>query len=159
MTTQEIFNILKEKFPDAVTELVTDKPVDHFINIVPDKLDEVCLFLRDSEDLQFDQLCCLSGVDNNDGTLTSVCHLYSFKKKHKLCIKSTVIKESPDVKSVSEIWNTADWHEREAFDMIGINYTGHKNLKRILLPEDWEGFPLRKDYEVPEFYQGMKVPY
>jgi NADH-quinone oxidoreductase subunit C len=159
MTTQEIFEKLKQKFGDAVTDIVTDKPVDQFINVVPDKIDEICLFLRDNEEFQFDSLSCLSGVDNNNGTLTSVYHLYSFAKNHKVILKATVSKDVPNVKSVVSVWLTADWHERESYDLIGINYVGHPDLRRILLPYDWEGHPLRKDYEVPEFYNGMRVPY
>lgn len=159
MTTQEIFDKLREKFGEAVISIVTDKPVDPFINISPDRTDEICLFLRDLEEFQFDSLSCLSGVDNNDGTLSSVYHLYSFIKNHKVVLKATVNKDAPDVKSVAGIWLTADWHERESYDLIGINYIGHPDLRRILLPYDWEGHPLRKDYQVPEFYNGMRVPY
>ncbi|MEX0602057.1 MAG: NADH-quinone oxidoreductase subunit C, partial [Bacteroidota bacterium] len=68
-------------------------------------------------------------------------------------------KEQPHIQSVSGVWGTANWHEREAYDLIGIVFDGHPDLRRILLPYDWEGHPLRKDYKVPEFYNGMKVPY
>lgn len=159
MTHQEIFDKLKARFNEAILELKSDKPVEPYITVSPDKVIDVCLFLRDDEDMHFDFLNCLSGTDNNDGTLSSVYHLYSFVKSHKIIIKVTVPKEKPDVATVSGIWIAAEWHEREAFDLIGINFTGHKDLRRILLPYDWDGHPLRKDYEVPEFYQGMKVPY
>jgi NADH-quinone oxidoreductase subunit C len=159
MTSQEIFDKLKEKFEDSIQEFRSDKPVDPFIVVSAEKIKEVSSFLRDYEEFLFDQLCCLSGVDFGDGKLGTVYHLYSFEKKHKIVLKVIVSKDKPEIPSVSNIWLTANWHEREAFDLIGINFTGHPDLRRILLPDDWEGNPLRKDYQVQEFYNGMKVPY
>jgi len=159
MTPQEIFDHLKSEFGSDVLEFKADKPVDPFIFVSPEKIDTICYYLRDFEDLQFDCLCLLSGVDYADGNLGVTYHLFSFAKRHKLVLKVIVPKDSPNVKSVSEIWQTANWHEREAYDMIGIKFTGHKDLRRILLDEDWVGHPLRKDYELPEFYRGMRVPY
>jgi NADH-quinone oxidoreductase subunit C len=159
MTSQEIFDHLKLKFGDAVIEFNTSKPVDPFITVSPDNIDEICFYLRDFEDLQFDCLCLLSGVDYTDGNLGVTYHLFSFAKRHKLVLKVIVPKESPEVNSVSQVWQTADWHEREAYDMIGIKFPGHKDLRRILLDDDWIGHPLRKDFELPEFYKGMRVPY
>jgi NADH-quinone oxidoreductase subunit C len=88
-----------------------------------------------------------------------VYHCYSMTKRHKICLKVDVPVAAPEIPSVASIWPTANWHEREAYDMFGVVFTGHPDLRRILCPEDWDGFPLRKDFKVPEFYQGMKVPY
>jgi NADH-quinone oxidoreductase subunit C len=88
-----------------------------------------------------------------------VYHLYSFALNQKLVVKVLVPKSNPVVPTVSDVWATANWHEREAFDMFGMTFEGHPDLRRILCPEDWEGYPLRKDYKVQEFYNGMKVPY
>lgn len=159
MEQKEIFEHLKNKFGEAITEFKDDKPVDAYIIVAPGKIDEVCLYLRDYEKLQFDSLSCLSGVDYADGNLGVTYHLYSYPLKHKVNLKVIVPKDNPNVKTVSEIWQTANWHEREAYDMIGIIFEGHKDLRRILLEEDWEGHPLRKDFEVPEFFHGMRVPY
>lgn len=159
MTPQEIFDHLKQKFGNAVIEFKSDKPVDAFITLSADKVDEICYYLRDYEEFQFDSLSLLSGVDYADGNLGVTYHLFSYPKRHKLVLKVIVPKDSPNVKSVSEIWQTADWHEREAYDMIGIKFIGHKDLRRILLDDDWQGHPLRKDFELPEFYRGMRVPY
>jgi NADH-quinone oxidoreductase subunit C len=101
---------------------------------------------------------CLSGIDLAEN-LGVVYHLYSMVHTHKLVMRTEVPKEKPDVKSVAMLWRTADWHEREAFDMFGINFIQHPELKRILLPDDWTGFPLRKDYIQPEFYNGIRVPH
>lgn len=159
MNPKEIFDHLKSKFASEVIEFKDDKPVDSYIIVSPAKIDEICYYLRDFDEFQFDSLSCLSGVDYADGNLGVTYNLFSFTKCHKINLKVIVPKDSPNVKTVSEVWLTADWHEREAYDMIGIIFDGHKDLRRILLEEDWEGHPLRKDYQVPEFFHGMKVPY
>jgi NADH-quinone oxidoreductase subunit C len=79
--------------------------------------------------------------------------------RHKVVLKTLVPKEDPHLPTVEHIWKTAQWHEREAYDLYGIIFENHSDLRRILLPDDWEGYPLRKDYQEPEFYRGMRVPY
>jgi NADH-quinone oxidoreductase subunit C len=155
---QELFNILKTKFGDAVIEAKLDVQ-QPWILLAPQSLKDVCFFLRDEIALQFDYLSCLSGMDYNNGTFGVVYHLTSMAHKHKIVLKTICPKENPHVRSVSAVWGTANWHEREAFDLFGIVFDEHPDLRRILLPEDWEGHPLRKDYQVHEFYHGMKIPY
>ncbi len=106
----------------------------------------------------FDYLMCITSYDLEvDNKLGLAYNFYSTKNKEYLEVR---IEFSSDVSiySVAKIWRTADWHEREAFDLMGTNFEGHPDLKRILLPDDWEGHPLRKDYETPEYYNGMPVP-
>ncbi|OGU30046.1 MAG: NADH dehydrogenase [Ignavibacteria bacterium GWA2_35_9] len=174
-TTEEIYKSLKEKFNDSIIELNSSLPVEPVIIVNPQSIDDVCLFLKENSEFKFDSLMCLSGVDdangekatNDDGssvikggTLSVVYHLESIELKHKLVLKVSVNRDNPEVKSVAGIWRHADWHEREAYDLIGIKFLNHPDLRRILMPYDWEaGHPLRKDYQNPEFYQGMKVPY
>ncbi len=171
---EEIFSILKEKFPDSVTELLADKPVEPFIEASPLEIDKICIFLIENEELKFDSLMNLSGVDDANGdkekdekgletikveTLSVWYNLESIELNHKITLKVSTEREIPEVASVAEIWRSADWHEREAFDLYGIKFLNHPDLRRILMPYDWEaGYPLRKDYKNPEFYQGMKVP-
>ena len=161
MTPQEISEKLAAKFSgvsDIGLEAKLDAPVDPTIKVSPNHILEVAKFLRDDDDTQFDYLSCLSGVDLK-GKLAVVYQLFSMVKRHKITIRVEVPTEYPSVPSVESIWRTANWHEREAFDLFGITFTGHPDLRRILLPYDWDGYPLRKDYQVPEFYNGMKVPY
>ena len=174
-TTEEIYKSLKEKFNDSIIELNSSLPVEPVIIVNPQSIDDVCLFLKENGEFKFDSLMCLSGVDdangekatNDDGsnmikggTLSVVYHLESIELKHKVVLKVSVNRDIPEVKSVAGIWRHADWHEREAYDLIGIKFLNHPDLRRILMPYDWEaGHPLRKDYQNPEFYQGMKVPY
>lgn len=158
VTSQEIYDNLKAKFGEAIVEVKLDA-LQPWIKIAPDKTKDIALFLRDEAPFQFDYLMCLSGVEYNDGTLGTVYHLYSMAHNHKIVLRASCTKENPHIQSVSEVWGTANWHEREAFDLYGIVFSDHPDLRRILLPDDWEGYPLRKDYKVPEFYNGMKVPY
>lgn len=174
-TKEEIYDILKKKFPDAVLEFQNELPVEPFIIVDPLKIDKVCLFLRDNEDLKFESLMSLSGVDDYNGekvpdddeseviqggTLSIYYHLYSISINHKITLKVSTERENPEVVSVESVWRTADWHEREVFDLFGIKFLMHPDLRRILMPEDWDaGYPLRKDYKNPEYYHGMKVPY
>ena len=174
-TAEEIFNLLKEKFDSSIIELKSDIPVESFIIVDPLTVDKICSFLRDENELQFDSLMNLSGVDDangekvkdeygleniNGGTLSVFYHLESTSLKHKLTLKTSTGRGKPEVVTVTEIWKGADWHEREAYDMYGIIFLNHPDLRRILIPYDWEfGYPLRKDYKNPEFYQRMKVPY
>lgn len=173
-TPEEILEILMRHFGDDTVALV-DETTDMVLEVNPASVKKVCLYLNEDKELSFDNLMCLSGVDNADGkivedeqgdkvyeggTLSVYYHLFSFGHKHKVTLKTTVERSSPEVESVATVWGTADWHEREAYDMFGIVFKNHHNLKRILMPYDWEaGYPLRKDYKDPEFYKGMKVPY
>lgn len=171
---EEIFEILKTIFPDSILEIDSELPTESLIVIDPLKINELSLFLRDNEDLRFDSLMNLSGVDDDngektteeDGTITTkggtfsvYYHLHSTILNHKVTLKVSTNRNKPEVESVDKIWKASTWHEREAYDMYGIVFLNHPDLRRILLPEDWDGFPLRKDYENPEFYDGMKIPY
>jgi len=158
MTAEQVFTSLKAKFGDAVLEAKLDA-LQPWILVVPERMKEVALFLRDDPAMQFDYLMCLSGMDYNDGKLGVVYHLFSTVHRHKIVLKVQCAKETPHVQSVSAVWGTANWHEREAYDLLGIIFDEHPDLRRILLPDDWGGYPLRKDYRVPEFYNGVKVPY
>lgn len=174
-TPEEIYEILKAKFGDDVINLQEDLPVEKIIEVNALKIHEIGRFLRDDENLQFDSLMNLSGVDDANGekvqtedgleeikggTLSVYYHLHSTKLKHKVTLKVSVPREEPNVESVESVWRAADWHEREAYDMLGFKFLNHPDLRRILMPYDWpDVYPLRKDYKSPEFYHGMKIPY
>ncbi|HHJ52874.1 MAG TPA: NADH-quinone oxidoreductase subunit C [Caldithrix abyssi] len=155
MTAQEIHDRLQEKFPEAILEF-NNEVLQPFLQIKPDQFYPVCEYLRDNEDMDFDYLMNLAGVDYGE-QLGAVYHLYSMSKKHKIVLKVTVSREDPKIPSIADLWRTADWHEREAYDLFGIIFEGHPDLRRLLLPEDWEGYPLRKDYVQPEYYHDIPV--
>ncbi len=158
MKAQEIFEKLKAKFGEDIISINDEENYDPFITVKPDNLLNICLFLRDNSSLDFNYLTCLSGMDYKD-SLGVVYHLYSTRHRHSLVVKLVLDRESPKVHTVERVWKSANWHEREAYDMFGIVFEGHPNMTRILCPDDWEGWPLRKDYTPPEYYAGMKVPY
>jgi len=114
-----------------------------------------------SPETYFDMLSCVTGIDNGPATNTMevAYNLYSIPFNTHLMLKVKVSRETPVVPSLAGIWKTSDWHEREVFDMYGIDFTGHPDLRRILMPEDWEGHPLRKDYTHQGYYRDIKVAY
>lgn len=159
MTAEEIYNQLKEKFAEGILEF-DGEALEPTVKVDAKKLFEIASHLKNEAKLNFDSLMCLSGIDygaeNNLGVIYS---LTSIKFKHKITIRVDLPRENPEIDSVESLWRTADWHEREAYDLFGIRFNNHPDLRRILCPDDWEGFPLRKDYIVQEYYHGTRVPY
>ncbi|MDI9878171.1 NADH-quinone oxidoreductase subunit C [Flectobacillus longus] len=136
------------------------------LHITTDKIAVVAKFLFENENCYFDMLSCITALDNGveKATMEVIYNLYSIPYEHKMMLKVIVPRNAkdepaPSVLTLSHIWRTADWHEREAFDLVGIRFEGHPDLRRILLPEDWDGHPLRKDYQAQEYYHGIQVKY
>jgi NADH-quinone oxidoreductase subunit C len=115
------------------------------VTIPSSKFYQIALKLRESEETSFDYLSCLTGVDYGQD-LGVVYHLFSTTLKHGIVLKTrTSDREKPELPSVSDIWKTADFHEREVFDLLGIKFTNHPDMRRLFLDSSW-GYPLRKDY-------------
>lgn len=164
MSFEEIKTILIQKFGPEVIVGEENTGRQPALLIHPDSIQDVCLELRDNEHTYFDFLSCLSGVDYGIGEnmFGVVYHLASIPYKTQLTLKvkkyhDRSLESLPSFPTVSTVWRTADWHEREAYDLLGIFFEGHPDLRRILLPDDWEGYPLRKDYQAQEYYHGIKV--
>ncbi|MFH0702311.1 MAG: NADH-quinone oxidoreductase subunit C [bacterium] len=117
--------------------------------IEPEKLLETVTFLKINPETQFDLLLSVSGVDNPEN-FEVVYHLYSTKFNYKIVLKTQLSKNNPEIDSLTGVFSAADWHERETYDLFGIKFKNHPNLKRILLPDDWKGHPLRKDYKMDD---------
>lgn len=160
----EIKNKIIAKFGEEIIVEEQSEQLQPSLTIDPKQIQNVCRFLRDEHLLYFDYLNCLSGVDYSidKNELAIVYHISSIPFKHSFVLKvivpfdrtSTLLPHTP---SVSSIWRSADWQEREAYDMYGIMFDGHPDMRRILCPDDWEGYPLRKDYEPAEVYKGLNI--
>ena len=155
MSPAEIQAVLRLRLPESQADLSAPAAGDAYLRISAAALKPVCRLLREAPELDFDFLRMISGVEFED-RLASVYHLYSYRHGHSLTLRAELPKEKPQIESVADIWPAADWHERETFDLMGIVFQGHPELRRILLPLDWEGHPLRSDYQQPRQYHGVK---
>jgi NADH-quinone oxidoreductase subunit C len=142
----ELTQRLKARFGDAIREATLDRR-QAIVLVAAAQLKEIALYCRDDE--KFDMLADLTAVDwpKREKRFDVVLNLYSFPKNERLRLKAHAAENEP-VPSVCEVWPAANWLERECYDMFGIIFEGHPELKRILLPDEWQGFPLRKDYDI-----------
>ena len=155
MTTSQIADLLQQKF---AAKIVAAFPADKHPRVHIDAADvrAVCEFLYREPSLKLDWLQNLSGVDYvADDKMCVVYDLWSFDHRHTFAVKAYCPRDNPHIPSVADLWPAADWHEREAYDLFGIDFPGHPDLRRILCADDWEGFPLRKDYQFPREYHGI----
>ncbi|MFT6055241.1 MAG: NADH-quinone oxidoreductase subunit C [Roseivirga sp.] len=161
MTFQEISDRINSALGEELVLSVDENASPKAIIIDAKDLIEVMSFLQSDEQLYFDSLSCITGIDNGPEakTMEMVYNLYSIPFNHHLMVKVKLERENPAIDSLTQLWKTADWHERETYDLLGIYFNNHPDLRRILLPADWEGHPLKKDYQEQEYYRGVKVKY
>ncbi|MCY7356552.1 MAG: NADH-quinone oxidoreductase subunit C [Rudanella sp.] len=158
MTFSDITALLQDQFSFAVNTTNTQP----YLLVQPADLVPICQFLRDDERLFFDQLACLTAIDNGpeSDTMDVFYNFTSIPYEHDLMLRVMIPRQTtsgdlPVLPTLSHLWRTADWHEREAFDLVGIRFENHPDMRRILLPTDWEGHPLRTDYVEPTYYHGI----
>jgi NADH-quinone oxidoreductase subunit C len=146
--SQAVLEKLKAKFGEEVILDTHAHRGDETAVVRPDAIRDVCIFLKDDPDCAFEMIMDVTGVDWPSETprLEVVYHLYSLTKKHRIRLKSRVPVEDPKLPSVTPVWIGASWFEREAYDMYGVVFDGHPDLRRILLYPEFVGHPLRKDY-------------
>jgi NADH-quinone oxidoreductase subunit C len=155
----------KEKVQRLVETVSKDRPVwvdntnPSMLLIHTNDLIVVAKTLQQNDETYFDQLACVTGIDNGPeaNTMEVVYNLYSIPFNQSLAIKVILNRQNPEVESLSSIWKSANWLEREVFDMYGIQFKNHPDVRRILMPADWDGFPLRKDYQEQETYRNIKL--
>jgi NADH-quinone oxidoreductase subunit C len=150
MEALQIAEKIKEKFPEDVLDI---KEFRGQVSVVlkKERIVEIGRYIHDDPELSLDYLIDVCGVDymgKKEKRFEVVYHLYSMRHHHMVRLKAEVGERDAEIDSVTPVWAGANWHEREAFDMYGIIFNGHPDLRRVLLPEDWEGYPLRKDYPV-----------
>ncbi|MEU4221441.1 NADH-quinone oxidoreductase subunit C [Actinoplanes sp. NPDC026623] len=161
----EVCDALEEAYPafaDAIEKVVVDRG-ELTLHIVPERIADVAQIMRDDESLRFELCSSVSGVDYlaSDVRRLHVCYeLLSMTYRRRVRLEAA-IPAGGSLPSVTRVYPTADWQEREAYDMFGVIFTGHPSLTRILMPDDWEGHPQRKDYPlggVPVEYKGAEIP-
>jgi len=164
MSPEEICSLIKQEFPDPVTDTVLETCRPYAV-VAAESWPDVARFLRDDPRLGMNLLRSVSAIDLlADDKLACVYDLLAMSEtsatenmtvRHEFAVRVVTERADPKIPSVAHLWPAADWHEREAFDLMGIEFTGHPDLRRILCPEDWEGHPLRKDYPFPTEYHGI----
>jgi NADH-quinone oxidoreductase subunit C len=155
MTVNEIHERLKAEFGDAVGPLSEPK-IDAFAVVKAERIVEVAAYLKRTVGIELDHCNDVTALDwPKRNVIEVVYHLFSYRHRHGIVLKVEVDRADPVVSSVTGVWKAANWLEREAYDMFGIVFTGHPDLRRLLLPDDWQGWPLRKDYQEVGGWHGI----
>lgn len=147
MNKYELLSKVQEKYEGR--EVFDDDSNDQGIVIESGLVPEIFEWLRDDPEMKFDYLEFETAVDRPPDHLDMIYSVFSYEHQHRLCLKVQLPRTHPQIASIIHLWTNADWNEREVYDLYGIHFTGHPDLRRLMMPEDWEGHPLRKDYMHP----------
>ena len=155
MKANEIYQRVEGDYSSKVTGFKSEVPEPYF-NVEPSAIVEIGRYLRDRDDLMFEVLSDLTAVDlPKEDKIQVVYHLHSYAQRHQIVLKADLPREKAQIQTMENVWKAANWMEREVFDLFGVVFEGHSDLRRIMLPEDWTGHPLRKDYVEQEEYDGI----
>jgi NADH-quinone oxidoreductase subunit C len=156
---EKVLDRLKVKFADAVLE-ANEFRGELTVVISKERIVDVCKFLKDDTELRFDFLADLCGIDMNTPSkrFGVIYNVYSYMNKYRMRLKTFTEEEHLRVPTVTDIWKTANWHEREAFDMFGIIFEGHPDLRRMYMPDEFEYHPLRKDFPLMGIRGSLELP-
>jgi NADH-quinone oxidoreductase subunit C len=157
MDAREIYGALEQRFPGQVSDF-NGEVLEPCLTVHPAAIVDVCRFLRDTRGLEFEVLSDLTAVDwPKEEKIQVVYHLFSYRQNHQIVLKVDLPRGNPKLATVEGVWKVANWFEREVYDLFGVIFDGHSDLRRIMLPEDWTGHPLRKDYVEQEEYDGIST--
>lgn len=157
MDAKDTYARLEKQFPGKVSNF-KGEVLEPYCLVDASTIVEVCRFLRDDPALKFEVLSDLTGLDwPKEEKIQVVYHLYSYAQKHQMVLKADLPRAAPKIATVEGVWKVANWLEREVYDLFGVIFEGHSDLRRIMLPEDWEGHPLLKDYVEQEEYDGIST--
>jgi NADH-quinone oxidoreductase subunit C len=157
MEAAEIYARLEKQFAGKVSNF-NGGVLEPFLAVEPDAIVGVCRYLRDEPGLKFEVLSDQTALDwPKEEKIEVVYHLYSYSQKHQIVLKVSLPRDVPRIAAMEEVWKVANWFEREIFDLFGVIFEGHSDLRRVMLPEDWIGHPLRKDYVEAEEYDGIST--
>ena len=155
MHAQEIYADLEQQFPGKVGDFKAEV-FEPYLTVDGSSIVEVCRFLRDRAGMDFEVLSDLTALDwPKEEKIQLVYHLFSYTHNHQIVLKVDLPRDNPKIATVEGVWKIANWFEREIYDLFGVIFDGHGDLRRIMLPEDWIGYPLRKDYVFPKEYHGI----
>jgi len=157
MDAKDIYAALEKQFPGKVSEF-KGEVLEPYLSVDGASIVEVCRYLRDSASLNFAILSDLTALDwPKEEKIQVVYHLFSYSHNHQIVLKVDLSRANPKIATVEGVWKVANWFEREVYDLFGVIFEGHSDLRRIMLPEDWVGYPLRKDYVEEEEYDGIST--
>jgi NADH-quinone oxidoreductase subunit C len=159
LTNEKVLERIKTKFADALLES-SDFRDELTMVVRKENIVDICRFLKEDPSLKFDFLMDLCGIDMNTprNRFGVVYNLYSLPNKYRIRLKTFVEESDPRLGTVTGIWKTADWHERETYDMFGIIFDGHPDLRRIYMPDEFEYYPLRKDFPLMGIPGSLELP-
>lgn len=147
MTLDELKAKIEADFQGQVLSVALSAQKEVVVTAKSESYHELCVQLRDRGDFSFQHLSCLTAVDYpKDNKITLVDHLWSYRHSHQITLKVDLPRENPRVPTVENVWKSANWLEREVYDLYGVTFEGHSDLRRIMMPEDYQKFPLRKDF-------------
>ncbi len=157
MEAKDVFAQLEKQFSGKVSDFKGEVK-EPYLTVAAPAIVDVCRYLRDGESLKFEVLSDQTALDwPKEEKIQVVYHLFSYSQNHQIVLKVDLARDNPKISTVEEVWKVANWFEREVFDLFGVIFEGHSDLRRIMLPEDWVGYPLRKDYVEQEEYDGIST--
>ncbi|MBN1396898.1 MAG: NADH-quinone oxidoreductase subunit C [Bacteroidetes bacterium] len=156
---EKVINKLKASHPDVILD-ANEFRGELTVTVPKERIVEVCRFVKEDGELAFDLLADLCGIDMNtsENRFGVIYNLYSLKNKHRIRLKTYTQEEQPKVPTVTGVWSTANWHERETYDMFGIIFEGHPDLRRMYMPEEFEYHPLRKEFPLMGIPGSLNLP-